>query len=305
MSLENSFNSSLRLGGASDKAEIERLIQENQALKRAATGSSFGAASQIPFEDLEIQDQIGGGGFSLVYRGLWKGTPVAIKKWFDPNATEQLMQDFREEVMTLQTLRHPNVLQYLGACMMPPNLIMVTEHMPHSLHSVLYSMSAVDLDRKRAVFMLQDIARAFIYLHSRKPAIIHRDIKPANFLVDRAWRVKVCDFGLASNSRSMAGAGTPSYMAPELFDNKPYNEKVDVYAFGVMVNEIMAKEVPFGCMGAAEIRSTVLSGGRPELALSAPKPIQELTKKCWDTDPTVRPSFEKVLELLKDAASKV
>jgi hypothetical protein len=121
MSLENSFNSSLRLGGSSDKSEIERLIQENQALKRAATGNSIGsenaprhpqayiisflilltrrAASQIPYEDLEIQDQIGGGGFSLVYRGLWKGTPVAIKKWFDPNATEQMMQEFRLEEM--------------------------------------------------------------------------------------------------------------------------------------------------------------------------------------------------------------
>lgn len=53
------------------------------------------ASCQIPMEDLEIQDQIGGGGFSLVYKGLWKGTPVAIKKWFDPNMTDQLMQEFR------------------------------------------------------------------------------------------------------------------------------------------------------------------------------------------------------------------
>ena len=52
-------------------------------------------ASQIPYEDLEIQDQIGGGGFSLVYRGLWKGTPVAIKKWFDPSMSEEMMQEFR------------------------------------------------------------------------------------------------------------------------------------------------------------------------------------------------------------------
>lgn len=50
---------------------------------------------QIPYEDLEVQDQIGGGGFSLVYRGFWKGTPVAIKKWFDPNHSEQMVQDFR------------------------------------------------------------------------------------------------------------------------------------------------------------------------------------------------------------------
>ncbi len=87
-------------------------------------------------------------------------------------------------------------------------------------------MAGVDLDRKRIVALMQDVARAFIYLHSRKPAIVHRDIKPANFLVDRQWRVKLCDFGLASNSRAQAGAGTPHYMAPELYESKPYNEKV-------------------------------------------------------------------------------
>jgi hypothetical protein len=57
------------------------------------------STSNIPYEELDVQDQIGGGGFSLVYRGLWQGTPVAIKKWFDPQITDQLMQEFREEVM--------------------------------------------------------------------------------------------------------------------------------------------------------------------------------------------------------------
>jgi hypothetical protein len=50
---------------------------------------------QIPIEELDIQDQIGGGGFALVHRGLWKGTPVAIKTWFDPSMSEQQQQEFR------------------------------------------------------------------------------------------------------------------------------------------------------------------------------------------------------------------
>lgn len=76
--------------------------------------------------------------------------------------------------MTLQQLRHPNVLQFLGACMKMPNLCMVTEHMPHSLHAVLYTMQGVELDRKRIVGLAIEMARAFVYLHSRKPAIVHR-----------------------------------------------------------------------------------------------------------------------------------
>jgi predicted Ser/Thr protein kinase len=49
----------------------------------------------MPWEELDVQDQIGGGGFSIVHRGFWRGTPVAVKKWFDPSMSEEMMQDFR------------------------------------------------------------------------------------------------------------------------------------------------------------------------------------------------------------------
>ncbi|KXZ43570.1 hypothetical protein GPECTOR_87g433 [Gonium pectorale] len=268
-----------------DPAEIERILQENNELKRQIAGGGGSTSYQIPYEELEVQDQIGGGGFSLVYRGFWRGTPVAIKKWFDPNHSDQMVQEFREEVMTLAELRHPNVMQFLGACMKPPQLAMVTEHMPFSLHSVLYG-GQVDLDKRKIVAMAQDIARAFIYLHSRRPAIVHRDIKPANFLVDRAWKVKVCDFGLASNSKAQAGAGTPQYMAPELWENSHYNEKVDVYAFGVLLNELIAREPPFSGVPLLEVLSDII-------------------KRCWDGTSSARPSFLQISELLKEAAKSL
>jgi serine/threonine protein kinase len=95
-------------------------------------------------------------------------------------------------------------------------------------------------------------------------------------------------------------------MAPELFEvDKPYNEKVDVYAFGVMLNEMMAKSPPFAGLGVPEIRNAVLSGGRPEVPLSAPKPLTDIVVKCWDQQPANRPSMEKVLSLLKDVADKM
>ena len=55
-------------------------------------------------------------------------------------------------------------------------------------------------DACRLLALALDVARGLAYLHSRRPALVHRDVKPANFLVDRAWKVKVCDFGLASNT---------------------------------------------------------------------------------------------------------
>jgi hypothetical protein len=81
---------------------LERLRKENQDLKRRLGGISVRPGLEIPWESIELGEQISGGGFSVVYRGYWLKTPVAIKRWFDPNLTEKQLQEFREEIMTLQ-----------------------------------------------------------------------------------------------------------------------------------------------------------------------------------------------------------
>ena len=174
--------------------DVERLRKENQDLKRRLGGISVRPGLEIPWESIDLGDQISGGGFSVVYRGYWLKTPVAIKRWFDPNLTDKQLQEFREEVMTLQVvqttmpstppchspfpalllnpassrpclthqsyywqpplviqeLSHPNIVQLLGACSKPPNLAMLTEYLPHSLHHVLHNTN-IEVDRKRAV----------------------------------------------------------------------------------------------------------------------------------------------------------
>eukprot|EP00959_Pyramimonas_sp_CCMP1952_P112063 2343560-Pyramimonas_sp.AAC.1 len=117
-----------------DDGEVQKLKRENERLRsKLAQLQSNDAVSigegraniDIPFEDLEMDQQIGGGGFSLVYRAMYKGTPVAVKRWFNPDCTDVVMQEFREEVLTLRDLRHPHVVQLIGACMRPPNLCIV------------------------------------------------------------------------------------------------------------------------------------------------------------------------------------
>lgn len=240
-------------------------------------------------------------------RGLWHGTPVAVKRWFNPQLQEEVQEEFRQEVMTLQQLRHPHVVQFLGACMKPPNLCLVTEYMPHSLHSVLYEQQGVALDRKRVLSLAADAARALLYLHHvAKPAVVHRDVKPANFLLDRAWRMKLADFGLAANSSKQANAGTPSYMAPELLQpGRPYSAKVDVYAFGVMLNEMLGRSPPWAGMAAGDIRRQVLAGQRPPVDLSVPKQLQQVIGACWEQQPEQRPDFVSILEQLNAMIKQV
>eukprot|EP00899_Mesostigma_viride_P014134 jgi/Mesvir1/22721/Mv14129-RA.1 len=204
-------------------------------------------------------------------------------------------------MLTLQELRHPHVCQLLGACMRLPNLCLVFEYMPKSLHDVLYG-GQVDLDRKRALELAIDIVRAMRYLHARQPPVIHRDIKPGNFLVGRDWRVKITDFGLASMERGSGktGAGTPAYMAPELLaGGGRYNEKVDVYAFGILLNELLTKQPPFDGAMLGDIKASVAKGERPPLSLTCPRELANLIKDCWAQDSAARPSFDDIAESLR------
>lgn len=83
-------------------AASQTLQDENAQLREQLATLMRNAGVHIPYDELDVQDEIGGGGYSIVYRGLWQGTPVAVKKWFDPQQSEKMMQEFQEEVMTLQ-----------------------------------------------------------------------------------------------------------------------------------------------------------------------------------------------------------
>ncbi|GBG74265.1 hypothetical protein CBR_g18676 [Chara braunii] len=265
-------------------------------------GPSFGILSrlEIPYDSLDIREQVGGGGFSVVYRALWMGTPVVVKKWFDPSMGEEAMQDFRAEMMTLSELRHPHIVLLLGACTRPPDLCLVLEYVPHTLHYILHKSNIV-LDRKRIISLAIDLTKAMLYLHAQRPPLIHRDLKPANLLVDRQWRVKLCDFGLASTHPIKKGAGTPAYMARELLAGKPYNERVDVYSFGIVLWEMMAREVPFDGLDYADIcKKVVEEKKRPPIPLSCSRAIANLIRDCWHDDPAERPTFNQIAVRLRE-----
>lgn len=129
----------------------------------------------------------------------------------------------------------------------------------------------------------RDVAKAFEFLH--KGGIVHRDLKSYNILLDDANHVKVCDFGLAKfkadlNTGSMQFAGTPTYMAPELFEKKYYDEKVDVFAFGTLLWELVHREVPYDGLDPGDIKGMLLSGDKLPIKSSVNRTVARLIEDC-------------------------
>ncbi|DBA75450.1 TPA: hypothetical protein ACH3X1_010707 [Trebouxia sp. C0004] len=263
---------------------------------------------EIEADELELGPRIGIGSFGEVYRGTWRHTDVAVKKFLEQDLSPQLMQEFKAEVSIMKRLKHPNVVLFMGACTQPPNLSIVTQFVPRgSLFRLLHRAGqhgALQLNDQRRIRIALDVARGMNYLHSCRPPIVHRDLKSPNLLVDKDLTVKVCDFGLSRVRRSTwlsskSQAGTPEWTAPEVLRSQAYNEKSDVYSFGVILWELCTGQEPWSDKNAMQVVGAV-GWGNAQLPLTGDmQPVlQGLIQSCWG-QPQDRPGFGEIIAILK------
>ncbi|XP_010428298.1 PREDICTED: serine/threonine-protein kinase EDR1-like isoform X2 [Camelina sativa] len=260
---------------------------------------------EILWEEITLGERIGLGSYGEVYRGDWHGTEVAVKKFLDQDLSGEALEEFRSEVRIMKKLRHPNIVLFMGAVTRPPNLSIVTEFLPRgSLYRLIHRPNN-QLDERRRLRMALDAARGMNYLHSCSPMIVHRDLKSPNLLVDKNWVVKVCDFGLSRMKHSTylsskSTAGTAEWMAPEVLRNEPANEKCDVYSYGVILWELFTLQQPWGKMNAMQVVGAVgFQHRRLDIPDFVDPAIADIIRKCWQTDPKLRPSFAEIMASLK------
>lgn len=236
---------------------------------------------------------------------MWLGAEVAVKRLrFGRGLTATDLKEFRAEVDIMARMRHVNVVQFVGACTVPPNLSILTEFLPKgSLYDVLRRER---LTWPLKVKIMHQAAAGLLYLHNRKPPIVHRDLKSDNFLVASDYTVKVCDFGLA-RFKSAAGhvatshnrSGTPGWMAPEVLRGEKFNECCDIYSFAIVMWELLTGECPWGDMEPAQLTSVVGFQGRRLPVPSRPPPgcpedYLLLMTDCWQQSPSRRPKMREV-----------
>ena len=254
--------------------------------------------SQVEYSELTLGDIINQGGFSVVHRGIWRGTEVAVKVIVDPVITQELRQEFENEIMMLNYLRHPHTVLLMAASFKPPHFTVVSEYVSNgTLFDLLHrSREEISLDRKLKI--LNQICEVFLFYHLS--GIVHRDLKSMNILLNKSYDIKICDFGLARfkvdlNKGSMQFSGTPTYMAPELFRKQSYDEKVDVFAFGTLMWEILAREVPYDGLDPGDIRDKILKNDlKLDHPLNCPRKFLNLIDMCRQANSHSRPSFYEI-----------
>lgn len=196
-------------------------------------------------------------------QGQWRGTPVAIKKIFDPVITDELLEEIQNEIRMLSLLRHPNICLLMGISSDLPNIMIVTEFASKgSLYDRIQNHKS-ELTKKQKISIGRDVAIAMAFIHDT--GIVHRDLKSHNILIDEGDKIKVCDFGLARfkadlNTGLAQFSGTPAYMAPEIYKKKSYDEKVDIFAFGCLLYELVQRDPPFSHLEPDDIKHMVTKG---------------------------------------------
>ncbi|XP_060193022.1 chitin elicitor receptor kinase 1-like [Lycium barbarum] len=270
--------------------------------------------------------KIGQGGFASVYYGELRGEKAAIKK-MDMQATKE----FLAELKVLTNVHHLNLVRLIGYCI-EGSLFLVYEYVENGNLSQHLRLSKAPLPWSTRVQIALDAARGLEYIHEHTvPVYIHRDIKSANILINKNFRAKVADFGLTKLieaegvSLNTRVVGTFGYMAPEYGQFGDVSPKVDVYAFGVVLYELISAKQAIIRAGETAPESKalvtmfedVLDEVDPREGISKlidPKlgddyPLDSvwkvalLAKACTNENPQLRPSMRSIVVALMTISS--
>ncbi|KAF9971665.1 hypothetical protein BGZ73_005296 [Actinomortierella ambigua] len=249
-----------------------------------------------------MTSEVGAGAYGSVYYGRWASRRVAIKKFnVNRNQTQQLSA-IQKEVDLLERLRCRHIIQFYGTAYHEDKLVLVMDYADGGSLEDVINGRTLDWPTKTRIY--QEIAGGLAYIHHEN--ILHRDLKSANVLLTKHLEVKLADFGLAlvkstssSNSAADTLKGTLRWMAPELFAKKPqYSTKSDMYALGMVMWEMAANSTkPFvDQLDNFTVVALVRDGEREELPEDTPPAYRALVERCWDQDPSKRPTADEMID---------
>ncbi|KAJ8559213.1 hypothetical protein ON010_g8234 [Phytophthora cinnamomi] len=273
-------------------------------------------------DKLRVQQLINRGGFGEVFLGTYRGRAVAVKRLLpDRRKNMREVEAFIVEIKIMLSMDHPRIVGCLGVAWESwTDISAVTEYMEGGdLRTVLERFEQEEhrphgFDDDKLKIALH-VAEGLTYLHDMDPTVLHRDLKSKNILLNKDLDAKLTDFGVSRESADItmtAGVGTSLWMAPEVMIGDRYNEKADMFSFGVVLGELDCQQLPYShakesgtgrkLPGTAILQMVAAGQLRLEISQSTPSGIYDLVMACTSLAPSDRPTAAEAFERLQSIA---
>ncbi|KAG1456350.1 hypothetical protein G6F55_006557 [Rhizopus delemar] len=273
----------------------------NEIIDQSSSRDSEKVTEVSPNERyVRLNTLLGKGAYKVVYKAIDRdeGYEVAwntMQAMSNPNN-----KDLEHEIEILKSVRHPNIISFHDAWYGDNEFVFITELMTSGTLRE-YIRKLVPLPNLKIIKRWsRQILKGLAYLHGHNPPIIHRDIKCDNIFINGAHgEVKIGDMGTAEMKlgKKYTLIGTPEFMAPEMYEEQGYSEKVDIYAFGMCLLEMATGEYPYGeCKNAAQIYKKVSAGVKPGCLAKVQNPeVLSVIESCLSEEDQ-RMSAQEILE---------
>ena len=272
----------------------------------AARPQLFHQYFKSPPESFRFSDgpEIGRGAYGSVHPGELAGRPVAVKRIHSllleahDTGGEYVVRSFEQECRTLESLSHPHVVRFLGAYRDANGPFLVMAKLTQNLREFLAENKG-KLRLQKQLQLCLDIATGLRYLHTQETPLVHRDLNDKNILLDEDGKASIADLGQSKLKNrpheyfDSQAPGAMVFMPPEALSPNPhYNEKVDIFSFGVLMLKIATGLEGIGKDPERERRKEDLDH------LPESHPLKLLILRCLENDPNDRPCIKELYKQL-------
>ena len=264
--------------------------------------SSMPEYKKLDTRMIKIEKQIGEGAYGVVFKGQWKGVPVAIKQVQGHLLDEKARNEFMNEIRVMGKLgNHSNVITFIGAVTEGEQMMLVTKYYSKgSLEDYILKDKGF-LSDEILLSIIKDCASGLNHLHLEN--IVHKDIATRNVLLESDYTGVISDFGYSrffegEGGETRSEIGPIPWMSPESVTKRIYSIHSDSWMFGAMLCEIYTKQIPYGGRSMIDIIPIIQGGGHPEIPYQAPSHIQSIMKGVFKQEPTERLSMSEIYEML-------